>query len=394
MLYFATHYNSPSTLLYFIIGRYESKYIEEIAEVIRKKLDPKLLHVDDDIVGIDFRLKELKSLINSQLHDVRVVGIYGTGGIGKTTIAKIVYNDIQCEFNGASFLENVKEGFNKGCQLQLQQKLLQGIVGQKIELSNIDDGINMIKNTLGSKKVLIVIDDVDRREQLESLVGSRNWFGAGTTIIVTTRDQLLLRYYGADVTYEVKKLDNVEAIELFNKHAFKQNAPKEDYVTRSNCMVAYAQGLPLALKVLGSSLHGMTIDEWKSASNKLKNNPKKEINDVLRISYDMLDGSEKKVFLDIACFFEGEDKAFVSKILDGCNLHATYNIRVLCDKCLITISDSMIQMHNLIQQMGWTIVREEYPEDPSKWSRLWDLNDIYDAFSRQKVRIKCTYLFI
>ena len=120
----------------------------------------------------------------------------------------------------------------------------------------------------------------------------------------------------------------------------------------------------------------MTIDEWKSALDKLKNNPKKEINDVLRISYDMLDGSEKKVFLDIACFFEGEDKAFVSKILDGCNLYATYNIRVLFDKCLITISYNMIQMHNLIQQMG----REKYPEDPSKWSRLWDPNDIYDAF--------------
>ena len=115
--------------MYFIISRYELKYIEEIVEVIHKRLDPKLLHVDDDMVGIDFRLKELKSLINSQLHDVRVVGIYGTGGIGKTTIAKIVYNDIQCEFNGASFLENVKESFKKNSQLQLQQKLLRFIVG-------------------------------------------------------------------------------------------------------------------------------------------------------------------------------------------------------------------------------------------------------------------------
>ncbi|KAJ9707522.1 hypothetical protein PVL29_002521 [Vitis rotundifolia] len=369
---------------------YESKYIDEILEVIRKRLGPKHLHVDDDIVGMDSRLEELKSLINSQLHDVHLVGIYGTGGIGKTTIAKFVYNEIQCEFNGASFLENVKESFKKGCQLQLQQ-LLHGIVGQKIDLSNIDDGINILKNRLKSKKVLIVIDDVDNLEQLRSLLGSRNWFesrnwfGAGTTVIVTTRDQQLLRCYGADVTYEVQKLDYAEAIKLFNKHAFKQNAPKEDYVKLSNCMVDYAQGIPLALKVLGSSLHGMTIDEWKSAWDKLKNNPEKEINDVLRISYDMLGGSERKVFLDIACFFEGEDKDFVSKILDGCDLYATCNIRVLCDKCLITISNNMIQMHNLIQQMGWAIVREEYPKDPSKWSRLWDPNDIYDAFFGQKV---------
>ncbi|KAL6315341.1 hypothetical protein AAG906_000445 [Vitis piasezkii] len=348
---------------------YESKYIEEILEVIRKRLGPKHLHVGDDIVGMDSRLEELKSLINSQLHDVCVVGIYGTGGIGKTTIAKIVYNEIQCEFNGASFLENVKESFKKGCQLQLQQKLLHGIVGQKIELSSIDDGLNIIKNRLGSK-----------REQLESLVGSRNWFGAGTTIIVTTRDQHLLRIYGVDDPYEVRKLHYMEAIQLFSKHAFKQNAPKENYVNLSKCIVDYAQGLPLALKVLGSSLHGKTIDEWKSASNKLKNNLKKEINDVLRISFDMLDCLEKKVFLDIACFFKEEDKAFVSKILDDCD----YEIGVLCDKCLITISKNMIQMHELIQQMGWTIVREECPGEPSKWSRLWDLDDINKAFSRGK----------
>ena len=84
----------------------------------------------------------------------------------------------------------------------------------------------------------------------------------------------------------------------------------------------------------------------------------------------------------------------MSKILDGCNLYATCNIRVLCDKCLITISENMIQMHNLIQQMGWAIVHEEYPEDPSKWSRLWDPNDIYDAFSRKNVRIKFMNLII
>ncbi|KAJ9700934.1 hypothetical protein PVL29_006321 [Vitis rotundifolia] len=363
---------------------YESKHIKEITNGICKRLNPKLLHIDDDIVGKDSRLEELKLLLNNHSNDVLVVGIYGTGGIGKTTIAKIVFNEIQCQFNGASFLQDVRARSKNGCQLQLQKQLLCGIVGQEVEFSDINEGINIIKRRLGSKKVLIVIDDVDHLEQLKLLAESPKWFGLGSRIIITTRDQHLLDVYGVNISHEATKLHYEEALQLFSRHAFKQNDPKEDYADLSNCMVQYAQGLPLALKVLGSSLQGMTIDEWKSALDKFKKNPMKEINDVLRISFDGLDPSQKEVFLDIACFFKGECKDVVLRILDGCKLYPMCNIRVLCDRCLVTILDNVIQMHDLIQQMGWAIVREECPGDPNKWSRLWDIDDIYDAFSRQE----------
>ena len=169
---------------------------------------------------------------------------------------------------------------------------------------------------------------------------------------------------------------------LFSQHAFKQNVPTASYFDLSNRLVQYAQGLPLALKVLGSSLRGMTIEQWESALNKLKTNLNKKINDVLRISFDGLDNSQKEVFLDIACFFKGECEDFVSRVLDGCKLHPTINIKDLCDRCLVTRLNNVVQMHDLIQEMGWAIVHEECPRDPHKWSRLWDADDIYDAFSR------------
>ena len=88
-------------------------------------------------------------------------------------------------------------------------------------------------------------------------------------------------------------------------------------------------------------------------------------------------------------FFKGENKDFASKILEGCKLYGEINIRVLWDRCLISISsNNRVYMHDLIQQMGWNIVREEHLEDLSKWSRLWNSDDIYHAFISEEVRIK------
>ena len=96
LLSFATYYNSPHVSLCFIIGRYESNALKD------------WLSIEEQIVGMNFRLNELKSLLCIHLDDIHMVGIYKIGGIGKTTIAKMVYNDILCQFNGSSFLEDVK----------------------------------------------------------------------------------------------------------------------------------------------------------------------------------------------------------------------------------------------------------------------------------------------
>ena len=383
LLFVATYYSSHHVSLCFIFGRYESRPIEEIINHILKRLNPKFLPIKEHMVGMYVHLEELKSLLKMQLDDVRMVGIYGIGGIGKTTIAKMVYNDILCQFNGASFLEGVKN--RSKCyndQLQLLQELLHGIMeGGHLKLESINDGMNMIKGRLGSKKVLVVFDDVDDLDQVQRLVANYKWFGRGSRIIITTRDKHLLDQYEVDESYEAKVLCYEDAIELFSWHAFKVQNIHEDYVDMSNLLVNYAQGLPLALEVLGSSLHKKTLDEWKSALEKLKKNPNRKINDVLRISFDGLEDSQKEVFLDIACFFRGEAEDSILRILDNC---AKCDIGVLHDRCLITVSYNMVQMHDLIQQMGWSIIREKHP---SKRTRLWDPDDIHKTLSAQEVRI-------
>ena len=81
----------------------------------------------DNIVGVDVHLKRLKSLLKMELDEVHMVGIYGIGGIGKTTIALTIYNDISSQFDGYCFLRNIGRKDEDG-QLELQKTLLQDIL--------------------------------------------------------------------------------------------------------------------------------------------------------------------------------------------------------------------------------------------------------------------------
>ncbi|RVW19363.1 TMV resistance protein N [Vitis vinifera] len=342
---------------------------------------------------MDFHLEKLKSLMNIELNEVRVVGIYGIGGIGKTTIAKAIYNDISYQFDGSSFLNNVRER-SKDNALQLQQELLHGILkGKSPKVSNMDEGIQMIKRSLSSKRVLVVFDDVDDLMQIENLAEEHSWFGPRSRIIITTRHKHFLTQYGVKESYEVPILHDAEAIELFSWWAFKQNLPNEIYKNLSYQVVDYAKGLPLALEVLGSFLFKKTISEWESALCKLKTIPHMGIQNVLKISYDGLDDVEKGIFLDIACFFKGKDKDFVSRMLDE-DFYAESGIGVLHDKCLISISGNKLDMHDLLQQMGWEIVRQECPKEPGRRSRLWEQEDIFDVLKRNMGSEKIEGIFL
>ena len=110
-----------------------------------------------------------------------------------------------------------------------------------------------------------------------------------------------------------------------------------------------------------------------------------KIYNVLRTSFNGLSRAEGEIFLDIACFFKGKDREFVSRILDD----VEGEISNLCERCLITILDNKIYMHNLIQQMGWEVVREKCQNQPRKQSRLWDLDDVSSVLSRNAVRATC-----
>ena len=104
-------------------------------------------------------------------------------------------------------------------------------------------------NRLRRKKVLIVLDDVDDLDHLDFLVRGHSSFGAGSRIIITSRDKQVLKN-GVDELYELKELNYHESLQLFSANAFKQSHPPENYIDLSDRVICYAKGNPLALKVL------------------------------------------------------------------------------------------------------------------------------------------------
>ncbi|XP_034681482.1 disease resistance protein RUN1-like isoform X2 [Vitis riparia] len=307
-------------------NRDESVVIEEIvARILTEQIDASSSNMDA-LVGMDSRVEDVVSLLCIGSDDVRMVGIWGMAGIGGTKI--------------------------------------------------FDTRINSIKARLHSRKVLIVLDDVDKQQQLEDLVRNHDWFGLGSRIIITTRDRHLLSCQNVNAIYEAKKLKYDEALELFCQHAFRSEQPTKDFMQLCHRAVDYTGGLPLALKVLGSCLYKKDIDVWKSELDKLKQFPNKEIQNVLKTSFEGLDDNEQNIFLDIAFFYKGHHKDYVKDILNGCGFFFDAGIKSLQDKSLITISEkNKLWMHDLLQEMGWNIVRQKF-EVPGERSRLRVHEDI------------------
>ena len=357
----------------------EFEFIQRvIKEISSSKSNRMPLFVAKYPIGIDIRAEAVELLLNMELNDVCMVGIYGLGGIGKTTISKAVYNRISNRFEGSCFLENVRERSKiNGDIIQLQETLLSMILDRYLKVYSVFGGTNLIMERLRSRKVLLILDDVGESKEVENLLGECNWFASGSRVIITTRDKHVLTTLRRDHReYEVKKLSQGEACELFNQHAFQTSKYGEDYSELAKQIISYADGLPLALKIIGSDLCGKNIHEWKSALEKYKNVPHVKIQEILKISYDGLEKTEKDIFLDIACFFKDYNKDDVVYILGSCDLYPDYGIAKLIDKCLVTLEHGRLSMHDLLQQMGREIVQQE-SEELEQRSRIWRYKDAY-----------------
>ena len=348
---------------------------------------------------MDGSIKSIEELLNS---GATKIGIYGIGGVGKTTLAKAVFDKIHLGFKGSCFLADVMENSrtNEGKKCLQQQLLNDVLVQNEKDVNDVADGKKLIETRLKDLKILVVIDDLNHSDPLKFL-GVKS-FAHGSVVIITTRQKDILKYFEVKPEHQhmVNKLDPIESLKLFQQHAFGFRSEPDDTLMElsndifddglpfqfdsdtlkklSNDILSLADGLPLALQIYGSVVRTKyEADEWIEYIEDLKETPDKKIEDRLVISYNAIDGSQlKKMFLDIACFFIGWQKERVFEILETYYPCVNVKINNLKGRCLLTIDNNELHMHDLLREMGRKVAQNKSPSNPAKHSRLWQNIDI------------------
>ncbi|CAM9001877.1 unnamed protein product [Rhodiola kirilowii] len=305
-------------------NRNEAHLIQNIIKEVRKMLPIQKLALPPNIIGVDSVVRDICHWIQDGSQDVGAGVIHGQGGIGKTTIAQIAFNANSNHFDSSSFLEDIARVSKQDNGLiRLQRKLISDISGYKVgEIYSASEGMAKIRDVIGPKRILLVLDDVEEMEHLGGLFDHPEWFCPGSKIIITTRNRQMQKIRLFQREFKVNKLNEEESTKLFSLLVFDQPLPLKGYEKVSYKFVKYSGGLPLALCILGPLLRGEEdIEIWEDKLQKLEKYPNQRIQVVLKLSFDSLeDEDDRNLFLHIAVFFVGRGKEYAFKILKACGV--------------------------------------------------------------------------
>ncbi|CAN7059436.1 unnamed protein product [Brassica rapa subsp. trilocularis] len=361
----------------------EAEMIQQIAIDVSKKLNLTPSRDFDGMVGLEAHLTSLKSLLCLECDDVKMIGIWGPAGIGKTTIARALYEQPSSSFSFKCFMEDLKGIYksngNYDSKLGLQRLLLSRILNDSdIKVHHL----GAIKHWLHNQRVLIILDDVDDLEILDVLAKELSWFGPGSRIIVTTENRQILRAHGIDDIYSVDFPSEEEAREILCLSAFKGASVRDGFEELVDKVAGFCSNLPLGLAVVGSSLRGESKTDWERQLSKIETGLDRKIEDVLRVGYDRLSKKDQALFLHIACFFFfHEDVDRLTTMLAHSNLNVGNGLKTLEEKSMVHRSFYReIVMHSLLQNLGRQIVVEQ-SEEPGKRQFLIEPKDISNVLA-------------
>ncbi|XP_048134774.1 disease resistance protein RUN1-like [Rhodamnia argentea] len=328
----------------------------------------------------DSQESKVKELLELEVNDVRIVGIHGRDGIGKTALAKIVYDQISLHFDACSFLAEIAETTQQPGGVQyLQTKLIFDILKREYEAASAFEGVQLLKEIFRNMKVLIVLDDVERGSLLKKFIGAKlDWFGSGSRIIVTSKERSVLQGFVdrglAPSSHHVIPMHPNRAFHFFWHCAIEKidelnSRDLPSYVSIANNIVKAVKGLPLLLEVFGSFLRDKGLEEWiefEDLIQRSQEDPQK----ILSRIYDALDEQQKQMYLDIACFPPDVDCRIASYMWHDYD-HPNEVMEVLRRMSLIKTEENKVGMHSMLRCLAREIIRKGF-HDPGTGVGLYD----------------------
>ncbi|XP_074287749.1 putative disease resistance protein RGA1 [Silene latifolia] len=268
--------------------------------------------LSDVIIGREDDVEKIVGVLlgshNVDHPNVSLLAIMGMGGLGKTALAQLVYND-----------PRITEAFplkrwtciadQDQQQLDLKGHLAKVVKGFSVsDKTSLEDIHNEDKQQLGGKKYLLVLDDVwtESYDQWQKFKGFLNVGGRGSWIIVTTRSKTTAQMIGTDGVHEVQGLTEPESWHLFERMAFQGVERDDELVKLGKKIVKKCTNVPLAIRVVGSLLRGQSLSKWLSFHDKgldcLSESNDAMMTRILKLSYDQLNPPLRTCFAYCAIF--------------------------------------------------------------------------------------------
>ncbi|XP_010437372.1 PREDICTED: probable disease resistance protein RPP1 [Camelina sativa] len=355
---------------------------------IRLNNSPSLSDLEN-IVGMEAHMEKIEPMLCMDSDEVRIIGIVGPSGIGKTTIAHFLYQQLSHQFQWSTIMANI-QGFNgntyhneHNAKLHLQKQLLSQLSNQ-----NYTDEIfplGVAQEMLKDKKVFIVLDDVDSSGQLDALAKETHGFGIGSRIIITTRNERLLKEYGIDHIYKVDFPSPDDALQIFCMYTFGQKSPCDGFVELAQEVTTLSGEHPLGLQLMGTYLQGMSKKEWINELPTFRSNLDGGIMSIVKLTYDSLCGEDKESFHNqIACISNGDCNVTVEEYLAKSFSEVGQEVIIINQdiKDLYTNDSALEGFDGLLRRECCPVTRwpsKWYPESlyelyipHSKFEKLWE----------------------